>query len=118
MKIEITDHAYDRMTERCGFNKKAGKRLATLAYDKGLKHSETSGKVYGYIGAKAKKHMKPGTSFRLYGEVVYCFVETVDSFTIEPKAVLITVWAIPQYLKKHAIGLQQKKKDKSKKVVE
>ena len=55
MLIEITDHAYDRMNERCGFNKRAGSRMAKLAYNKGLKHSETSGKIYEYIAHKAEK---------------------------------------------------------------
>lgn len=45
MDIVITDHAYDRMKERLGWNKKAGARMAQKAYTDGTTHGETRGSL-------------------------------------------------------------------------
>lgn len=36
--IRITDHAYDRMKERLGWNRKAGERMAQKAFEQGVTH--------------------------------------------------------------------------------
>ena len=39
--VEVTEHAFDRLRERSGINKKAAVRLSERAYEKGIKHNET-----------------------------------------------------------------------------
>ena len=47
--IQITDHAYQRMKERCGWNKKAGARMADLAFSHGIEHRNTKGKLHRFL---------------------------------------------------------------------
>lgn len=37
--IEVTDHAFDRLRERSGINRKAAVRLSERAYERGLKYN-------------------------------------------------------------------------------
>lgn len=45
MPVTITKHAEQRLKERMGLNKKALQRAAETAYDKGVKHQETTGNL-------------------------------------------------------------------------
>ena len=49
MTVEITEHAYDRMKERLGWNRKAGQRMANKAYTEGKTHGETRGSLHRYL---------------------------------------------------------------------
>ena len=111
VRIEITKHAYDRMKERLGLNKKAATRMAEIAYSDGIKHGDTNGQLYRYISSQAYAYMKKGYCLKIYGEAVYCFVNGKDEETGEKKSSLVTVWTIPQNLKNQVLGLQRKKKD-------
>ena len=109
INFEISEHAYERMKERCGWNRKAATKMAKLGYEDGINHRDTVGKLYAYIAKQAKKHMKKGACFKLYGEFVFCFVRYIDVPVEERKIVLISVWRIPNELKKQALGVQRKK---------
>lgn len=41
--IRITDHAYQRMKERMGLNKKAAKRMMSIVYKSGICKDNTTG---------------------------------------------------------------------------
>ena len=42
-------HAKERIRERCGIKLKSTERLAKIAYEKGLTHSDVSGSLHGYL---------------------------------------------------------------------
>lgn len=110
-KIIVTQHAYDRMKERCGFNKKAADRMSKMAYEKGINHSEVKGDLFSYISKQCLARKIKGKKIKIYGEMVYCFVDTkIENNEIETK--LITVFEIPQNLKKKALCKQAKKNKK------
>ena len=110
-KIAITDHAYDRIKERMGLNKKAADRIVTVAYRDGIQHSETKGTLYRYIGNLTRSYMKKGACFKIYGENVFCFVNQKDRESGEKIGILLTVWTIPKEYRNHVLGLQRKKKN-------
>lgn len=114
-KIEITDHAYDRIKERMGLNKKAANRIVPVAYRDGIQHSETTGTLYRYIGSLTRSYMKKGACFKIYGENVFCFVNQKDRESGEKIGILLTVWIIPKDYRKQVLGLQRKKKEERRK---
>ncbi len=109
-EIIITDHAYYRMKERLGFNKKAANRMATVAYSEGIAHSDTTGSLYSYISSKSYDHMINGHCIKIYGEAVYCFKNEKVTRKGEMLVLLLTVWDIPNQFKKQALGLQRRKR--------
>ena len=89
--IVVTQHGYDRFKERLGLNKKAAKRMAVIAYDKGISHAKSDGKLYKYISHVTSQSKVRGSDVRLYGDSVYCF-KREDNNTIK----LCTVYRIPR----------------------
>lgn len=112
MRIEITDHAYDRMKERLGLNKKAAMKIAAIAYSYGINHADTTGNLYRYISSQAAAYRHRGFCLRIYGEAVFCFVNQKGPASEDRCTTLVTVWELPQNLKKRALGLQRKRKKK------
>ena len=112
VRIDISEHAYDRMKERLGLSKKSATRMAKVAYLEGISHGETNGRLYKYISSQAYAHMRKGFCLKIYGEAVYCFVNGQDEETGEDVTSLVTVWVIPQNLKKQVLGLQRRKQIK------
>lgn len=88
--IRITDHAYQRMKERCGWNKKAGTRMADLAFSKGIQHKDTKGSLHRFIDGIYLSH-KNASKLVLYGQAVFIFCQG---------NVLVTVYAVPSRLRK------------------
>lgn len=70
--VEVTEHAFDRLRERSGINKKAAVRLSERAYEKGIKHNETKGNLYRYISSVTSNSNK-GSIIRLYGDKIFIF---------------------------------------------
>lgn len=70
--IYISDHAFVRMKERCGFNKKTAIRMVKKAYEKGTDITN----VKDYLSTWAKKQelrQEDGERAILYGDFVYRF---------------------------------------------
>ena len=44
-----SDHARDRIQERCGINKASCDRIAKIAFENGLTHAEATGQLKAYI---------------------------------------------------------------------
>ena len=102
-RIFLTNHAYDRMKERVGVGRKAAERLVFKAYEGGIGKDKARGSLYRYIICETRRECYGGTDVKIYGEMVYCFMDTSDGATI-----LVTVFCIPGSLKKQALGAQRK----------
>ncbi len=86
--IEISKHAEERLKERCGLNKKACKRIVQKAFDEGITHSQTKGRLNKWVTSLYFKNQKAG-NIRLYGDKAYIFCG----------AILVTVIQVPASLK-------------------
>ena len=84
MALEITNHAYDRMKERLGWNRKAGERMAYKAYTDGTTHGETRGSLHRYLDSVYLAYHN-ASQMRIYGEALFIFSGTK----------LLTVYALP-----------------------
>ncbi len=82
---QITNHAKRRMKERCGIGKGSVQKMAKRAYQKGLKHSETTGDLNKYISREFFKYKK-ANNIRIYAEKVWIFINDK----------LITVYKLPE----------------------
>ena len=87
--MNISKHAHERIKERCGLPKKAVKRSAMIALEKGLTHKESTGNLRKYFNYLFLSHGK-GTKIRLYGNHTYIFNHKT----------LITVLPLPNEYKK------------------
>jgi len=83
--VKVTRHAEQRERKRCGVPKKATKRLAQIAFENGLKHSETTGNLHKYLTSLYFKNKK-ANNLRVYGDKVYVFSDEV----------LVTVLNLPR----------------------
>ena len=88
--ICITNHAYQRMKERCGWNKKAGARMADLAFYNGIPQGDTKGALHRFIDSIYLSH-RNASKLVLYGQAVFIFCHG---------NVLVTVYAVPSRLRK------------------
>lgn len=86
--MTITQHAKQRMKERCGFNKKTAERMAKKAFDEGITHAQTKGKLNKWITSLYFKNEK-ANNIRLYGDYCYLFYGET----------LVTVIPVPVNLK-------------------
>lgn len=84
----FTKHAQERSKERLGLNKNAAERLALIALEKGVKHSETTGSLNKFITALYFK-TKTANNSRLYADKVFIFNNET----------LITVFELPNKFK-------------------
>lgn len=89
--VQITQHGKARVRKRCGLPSKSVSRMVQEALDKGLKHSETTGRLNRYITALYFKNQK-ANNIRIYGDKVYIFSNET----------LITVLNLPNQYKKLA----------------
>lgn len=87
--MTITNHAKQRMKERCGFNKKTAERMARKAFYEGITHAQTKGKLNKWITSLYFKNEK-ANNIRLYGD--FCFIFAGET--------LVTVIPVPVNIKK------------------
>ena len=104
MNIEISNHAFDRMHERLGLNKKAIIRMVEKAYELGLTHNQASGNLYKYISQQHNLYRHKGSCIKIYGENVFIFNQQAN------KIILVTVFQLPNNLKSLALTLQKNAK--------
>ena len=45
----VTKHAKQRMKQRCGLKEKSSDRIAKIAYEKGLRHSDLTGNLKKWV---------------------------------------------------------------------
>lgn len=101
--MDITRHAYQRAKERCGLNKKALSHLLSIAMDKGLKQGDCKGSLSKWVNHVYCTY-RNGTHMRIYGEYLF----------ICDDRKLITIYLIPNNLKK-SVKILIDKKNKEKK---
>lgn len=101
MPITITKHAEQRLKERVGLNKKALQRAAEAAYDKGIKHQETTGSLKKWVTSLYFNN-KAANNIRLYNEKAWIFTDQK----------LITVIPMPVSLKKSLREMSERKKNR------
>lgn len=87
--MEVSKHAEERLKERCGFNKKACERMAQKAFDEGISHSKTKGRLNKWVTSLYFKNKK-ANNIKLYGDKAYIFCGEI----------LVTVIQIPVDLMK------------------
>ena len=68
----ITEHAYKRAKERCGWNKKALNRMLERICTDGTNHNEVSGKLKRYIDKVYLTH-KNASAFKIFGSYLFIF---------------------------------------------
>lgn len=77
------------MKERCGFNRKAQERMAEKAFNEGITHKQTKGRMHKWVTSLFFKNCN-ANNIRLFGGFVYIFADDT----------LITVIPIPIDLRK------------------
>ena len=82
--MDVSRHAEERLKERCGFNKKSYERMANKAFDEGITHSQTKGRLNKWVTSLYFKN-KSANNIRLYGDKAYIFCGKI----------LVTVIQIP-----------------------
>ena len=101
-KIEIphvTEHAIARAKERLGWNADAVSRMAVKAFNEGIQHSETSGRLNKYFTSLYFKATS-ANNIRIYGEHVFLFCNNR----------LVTVLQLPRDLRNSVHSISKKKK--------
>ena len=80
--IFVSEHAFDRMKERNGWNRKAAIRMVKKIYDNGLRPNEAGGKAKKYMKNRAEHN--PEDDIALYGEYIYIFRDNtlITAFSI------------------------------------
>lgn len=89
-EVIITNHAFQRMSERMGLSKKSAIRVAEKVYNVGITHSETTGNLNKWVTRQYFISNKKANNIRLYGDKAFIFIDKV----------LITVIQIPHNLVK------------------
>lgn len=100
--MKITIHGEDRIIERVGGKKKNAEKLAEKAFESGLTHGETSGRLHKYLTKLYFQNPENNGNMRVYHQKIYIFGGLV----------LITVLPLPHNLCALA-DIQQKKKQSS-----
>lgn len=87
--MNISKHAEERLKARCGFNKKTSERMAQKAFEEGITHSKTKGRLNKWVTSLYFRN-KNANNIRLYGDKAYIFCGRT----------LVTVIQIPTTLMK------------------
>lgn len=82
--MKISNHAKQRMKERCGFNRKSQERMAEKAFNEGISHKQTKGRLNKWVTGLFFKNTK-ANNIRLLGNYAYIFAGEI----------LVTVITIP-----------------------
>ena len=95
----VTRHGRKRSRERLGIPSRATERNAERALEKGLRHGETDGRLHRYLD-KLYLQTGNGNNLRVWAGYVYIF----------DGQALITVFPVPQELRKAAEQQQKKRR--------
>lgn len=95
----VTKHGEKRMKSRCGIPKRAARRNAQTAYDKGLNYENATGKLKKYIDSKNES--TEITDVRIWNGNVYVFFGEA----------LLTVYPVPRKYSKRELQMRIKKRD-------
>tara|TARA_Y100000034_G_C6856251_1_gene389168 strand:+ start:869 stop:1171 length:303 start_codon:yes stop_codon:yes gene_type:complete len=82
-----SDHCYKRAKNHFKWNKSATERMADIALNNGITHSESKGRLSRFITKKWFKY-KHANNVRIYGDNIYFFKDNL----------LITLYRVPNSL--------------------
>ena len=71
-ELVITKHAYTRMKERNGWNRKAAKRMVSKIYNNGMRPNQVKGYLKSWVNAKYE-YSNEGDEYILFGNKLYIF---------------------------------------------
>lgn len=74
--FQITDHAYYRMKQRNGWNKKTANGMMERIYDYGKRPNQIKGYLKTWVKSKVAEDCN-GNDFVLYGQTIYVFREKI-----------------------------------------
>ena len=100
MSVIVTKHTGKRLRERMGLGKKSIQRAAETAFDKGIKHCETTGNLNKWVTSLYFNN-KTANNIRLYNDKAWIFAGKN----------LITVLQIPASLKKSVKDVLNRRKN-------
>ena len=100
--MRISNHAEDRLKERCGLPKKAIERSVLKAFTDGITHCEVKGRLRKYIDWLCMGGHEVTPTVRLYGNHVYLFGRENS---------LITVLPLPTEHKSAVVKILRRKKE-------
>ncbi len=83
--VYISGHAFERLRQRNGWNKKTALRMVKKIYDNGISPEETAGYIRKWLNYKEAIHTEENSYFKIYGKYAYVFSSSV----------LLTVLKIP-----------------------
>lgn len=86
----ISEHARMRMQERCGFDRKTGDQMAKNAFEQGITHGQTKGRLNHWISWLYLKK-KRANNIRIYEDNAYIFCGET----------LVTVIPVPEDVKEY-----------------
>ena len=95
----VTKHGEKRMKSRCGIPKRAARRNAQTAYEKGLTYEEAKGKLKKFIDTK--NGTTELTDVRIWNGNVYVFYGEA----------LITVYPIPRKYSKRELETRKRRRE-------
>lgn len=98
-KAVMTHHGSDRIQERVGLPKKATKRSAQLALEKGIRKEQTSGSLHRYLDWLFYYNQK-ANNLRIFNNHTYIFIDEL----------LVTVIPLPTKYQKTVAKLKEKKR--------
>lgn len=75
-KVHISEHAYIRMREKNGWNKKTANRMIDKIYSRGLRLDEVKGYKKKWMCHRMTNALKDD-EYVIYGDYVYIFQEQV-----------------------------------------
>lgn len=88
--MNVSSHAKQRLKERCGFKKKACNKMAEKAFNYGITHKQTKGRLNKWITSLYFKE-ETANNIRIYGDNAYIFCDET----------LVTVIPVPAGLRKN-----------------
>ena len=95
--VTIGDHAKRRVKKRVGIPSKSAERIVGIAWEKGLKYQDLSGRLKKYVDSKV---INTKATPRVYGQFIYFF---------NRDGTLRTTYSLPANLQKLATDLAKKR---------
>lgn len=91
-ELVITKHAYTRMKERNGWNKKAATRMVSRIYSDGVRPEQVKGYLKKWVNTKYE-YMNDGDEYVLFGDKLYIFngMTMLTVFPIPTRSFLYSV---------------------------
>jgi len=102
-ELFITEHAFKRLKERCGLNKRGAKSLTSKALRDGVSREDISGNFGDYIDNLYLQYAGTGNNIRVYGMNIFVFSDSR----------LLTVLHVPKNLIRRLGAMANNEKERT-----